>query len=707
MHSLKVKLVVAISVLIFILFGMTSFLFLNEKANELTDDIFVNMRSYAELTASKIVADYNLYLPQKSFVYFNREIKDLFSRSEDLASIQIVNYSGEIVYDSVTESEKQYEGAKRFITEESILAQAQAKTPSVGTLETERIVYLKPNEQLGYLSVDQNEVAVTPIGKAEKISYLVQPGSNEFSVIYYISYEKLQARLNETLVRGILLAVFGVGLGILISYMFAVGITGPLKKLTLGVGIIARGDFQHRVVVKTKDEIATLAHAFNSMAKELEIGTKALVYKERVGKELELAAKIQKELLPKTIPKVRGLDIAAGLLPAEEIGGDCYDFIQNSPNNLLMYLGDVTGHGVPSGIVVSIANALIYNFSNIADLKTLLNSVNKILKVKTSANMFITLVLLHWDADQNRLKYVSAGHEQMIHYHAKDKKVTLAPAGGLALGMLPNIEKTLNEVPIDMEEGDVVVAYSDGIPEAWKSETEMYGMGRLKRSVTEYSDLPSSMAIRNAMLSDVKEFMGPWKQMDDITLLVLKKNSSINVEAGNAMEKTVTEDEKKVQAAAVVGSESDAEKTDETKRTDSEVENKSKNKKKRVKEDQPMEDSMLRDKEEGAATKSQLAGEPTHKVVKQQLEEPKSAVNDISNEEDAKNLVKPINENVQAPTAESGFYNDTIHAAKQQQVVEPISDEKPEEKPDEESMMGEHKKAVWPTPGKHHEVEEE
>jgi serine phosphatase RsbU (regulator of sigma subunit) len=296
-----------------------------------------------------------------------------------------------------------------------------------------------------------------------------------------------------------------------------------LKKLTEGAGILATGDFKHRVEVKTKDELSTLADAFNKMAQELEISTKALVYKERVAKELELAAKIQKDILPKTIPKVPGLDISAGLLPAEEIGGDSYDFLKLSDDELLMYLGDVTGHGVPSGIVVSVANALIYNFANTSTIKDLLVSVNRILKEKTSSNMFMTLVMLKWIASQGKLKYVSAGHEQMVHFHAAEKKVTLTPAGGIALGMLNDISKTLNENEVLMEKDDTLIIYSDGIPECWKNEKEMYGMARLKRAVSEYSDLPTAFALRNALLADVKEFAGKYKQMDDITLIVLKR----------------------------------------------------------------------------------------------------------------------------------------------------------------------------------------
>lgn len=137
--------------------------------------------------------------------------------------------------------------------------------------------------------------------------------------------------------------------------------------------------------------------------------------------------------------------------------------------------------------------------------------------------MFMTLVMLKWIASQGKLKYVSAGHEQMVHFHAAEKKVTLTPAGGIALGMLNDISKTLNENEVLMEKDDTLIIYSDGIPECWKNEKEMYGMARLKRAVSEYSDLPSAFALRNALLADVKEFAGKYKQMDDITLIVLKR----------------------------------------------------------------------------------------------------------------------------------------------------------------------------------------
>ncbi|MFO0780536.1 MAG: SpoIIE family protein phosphatase [Candidatus Gracilibacteria bacterium] len=523
LHSIKTKLVLTISALIVVMLSAAAFVLIGEKQRELTKDIFDKGRSFAELTAANIVSDYSLYLEQKSFVYFNRNIQDVFAKNVDIAAIQVVGYNGQIVYDSNTEKEKQYDGQTRNIQDTTLAEQVKSRNTSVKTLETKRVVYLKKNEDGAYSSVDFNEKPVGALAQDEKIQYLVQPASSDFSVVYTITYQALQDRINQTTMRILLLAVFGVGVGILMAILYAGTITKPVRKLKEGAEIFATGKFDYRVDVKTKDELETLANSFNKMAADLEVSTKALVYKERVAKELELAAKIQKQLLPTTMPKIKGLDVSAGLLPAEEIGGDCYDFIRLGEEKLMMYIGDVTGHGVPSGIVVSIANALAYHLAGKEDILNLMISMNKVIKEKTASNMFLTMVMLDWDAAANKLQFVNAGHEQMIHFHAKDKKVTLTPAGGLALGMFPDIGRLLKVQERVLEKDDVLVLYSDGIPESWKNEKEMYGMARFKRAVSEYSDLPSSIAIRNALLADVKEFSGKYKQMDDITLIVLKK----------------------------------------------------------------------------------------------------------------------------------------------------------------------------------------
>lgn len=528
MKSLKSKLILGISVFIVVLLTISAFLQVNEKEKELINDIFIRDRSFAELTADKLVEDYKLYLVPDSFVYFNRDIRDILAKNEDVGRIRLVNYKGEILYDSNADTEEKFRGDTRQVEDANLLEQIKSKRQSVRTLFNPRTIYFK-KEDLGeglyrYDPVDANDIAISGLSSAEKINYIVQSADEEFSVVYDVSYAALAARVQATQIRILILAIFGVALGILLAVVFSSTITKPLAALKKGAEVLATGDLTYRVKVKTKDEIFQLAETFNRMAADLQESTKALVYKERVGKELELARQIQQRIIPDTIPKVTGLDIAAGIIPAEEIGGDCYDFLLPSTDEMIFYLGDVTGHGVPSGIVVSIANALFYSLANRGELDQIIVEVNSVLKVKTMPNMFVTLVLMRWLASQNKFSYVSAGHEQIVHYRAKTDDIVLLPSGGMALGMVKDVAKLVQVRDVDLQSGDVLFIYSDGIPEAWKNENEMYGMERLQAMVKSYGKaFPSALAIKNALISDVYIFRQGYKQMDDITCIVVRK----------------------------------------------------------------------------------------------------------------------------------------------------------------------------------------
>lgn len=526
MYSIKTKLVALITLLIVGLFTAAVFLLIREKQKELTQDIFFQTKSFGELTSENIVNDYKLYLSQKGFIYFNREMTATFSRTQNVNLIQIFDYNGTLLYDSLEEKEQQYEDGERIIQDSLLLSQIQAHNPSILT-QNGRLVFLK-NISVGentvdFSYVDINENPVEPIGETEKISYFVFPVLDEYAIAYHVDYSNLNELLRADMIRTIFLAVLGMIIGLFLSVFVANRITKPIKKLTEGVGIIAKGDFQHRVKIKTHDEIEILGNAFNQMAVDLDKSTKAMIYKERVAKELEVAQKIQEGLIPKELPKLDGLDISAGIVPAEEIGGDVYDFIKRDDNNTMFYIGDVTGHGVPSGILGSIANAMFFSKTKDPDLKQIMVDVNSVIKAKSPPNMFLTLCLLNWDLTAKKLSYVNAGHEQIMYYNSQTQDVSLLKGGGIALGMFPDISKMVEEQVVQMNPGDCIVLYSDGIPEAWKSQTENYGMERFKSTVQQFGYLATSTEIRNSILRNVKEFMGDYKQMDDITIMVIKR----------------------------------------------------------------------------------------------------------------------------------------------------------------------------------------
>lgn len=522
MNSIKTKLILAISMLVIFLFSVTALLLIDEKKKELASDIYVKARSFSELTTPKIIELYKTLLAEKSFVIFNREIKDIFRKDEDVSNIRIYTFGGDVLYDAEEEKERAYEGDARMISDPDVAARVKANLPSY-FLAGGRAVYLKKTQEGEYKTVNENEKEIAQIVDTDEIVNIIYPLEGKFAVQFDVTYTNLQQRVMKMTERIVLLLVFGILLGLGFGWYFADRITKPIEKLTEGAMIIGKGNFKARVQVVTHDEVGVLAETFNKMAQDLEASTQAMLYQERVAKELELAAKMQKQILPTKLPKIEGLDVAAAVVPAVEIGGDCYDFIKVDPETHLIYISDVTGHGVPSGIVVSIANALIYSYSGMPNLKDILMNANRVMREKTTANMFMTLLMLRY-RNSGKLDYVSAGHPEMLHYHAADKKVSSEKGGGIALGMVPDISKMLVESSVEMASGDCIVLYSDGIPEAVSEKGEQYGIQRMRRALNDQGELKTAEAIKNSLIADVKEFMGKAPQADDITVVVLRRS---------------------------------------------------------------------------------------------------------------------------------------------------------------------------------------
>lgn len=523
MHSIKTKLIVAISLLIIGIMSIAAWLLIQEKEKELTADIYNQVRSFADLSSERVIGLYEEFLAKDAFVPFKREFVKVLAGSSDLENLKIVDFSGMVLFDLNAETDARYSDEKREIKDAILIDRIKSSYLSVSIAENGETIYLIRNERGLFDSVDQNLKPIEDIAPGIKIASVVAPVANKYAVIYEVSYVNLDSRIAAMQERILLLAIFAVLIGLLVGYVLAHRITNPIAILNQGVLTIATGDFKKRVTVKSKDEVGQLAESFNKMAHDLEISTKALVYKERVAKELELAAKIQKELLPTTIPQVKGMDIAAGLIPAAEIGGDCFDFIVNSDDSLISYIGDVTGHGVPSGLVVAVANAIVYSLASQQDILKIMIESNKIIKAKTGPNMFLTMLMTHWNAKDEKFSYVVAGHDPIVLYKAQENKVYQLKEGGMALGMIPDISKLLKCEDLELEKGDVAVLYTDGIPEAWANEKDSYGMGRLKRAVGEFAVLPTADEIKKAILADVKSFMGSYEQKDDITLMIYKR----------------------------------------------------------------------------------------------------------------------------------------------------------------------------------------
>ena len=499
--SIRSKFTLFITFFMVVIFTIMGFLSLREERARMTGDIYRNNLAFAQMIGPEIIELHDLYFD--SSVIFNSKISEILDTNPNISGLELINYKGNSVYNSLYEAVDA--GGNKPIIHEF----------NPDQLYSESVMLELENYEL--INVDEDEFL-----PSRPIHSLMIPVDEMYSVLFYFDYSELNSVLLDNALRVMYLALFGILLGIFLAKYLSKRFTKPLAKLVVGAEQIATGDYSSRVFVNSNDEIQDLSETFNRMAHEIQQSMQAKLYKERVTAELALATEIQTSLVPRVIPAVRGIDMAAGLIPAEEIGGDIYDFLKLSDDQMLMYLGDVTGHGVPAGIVSSVANALFYGFGRDMNLKKILIEVNRVMKSKVMATMFMTLCLMKWDALKNEFSYASAGHEQILHYKAATKKVELLPAGGVALAMVADIGPLIKEVVVDFQPGDFLVIYSDGIPEMWRSPTEVYGMERFMKAVESFGDLDSALAIKEAILADVEQFAGGYKRMDDVTVMVIK-----------------------------------------------------------------------------------------------------------------------------------------------------------------------------------------
>lgn len=297
----------------------------------------------------------------------------------------------------------------------------------------------------------------------------------------------------------------------------------PMKIIMREMKALLTGNSYKRILTSRMDEIGILAHFFNEVTRNLESISGNVKTHARIQKELDSAQEIQRMLIPKSAPSIPGLEITAKTRPASEIGGDTFDFF-NKEGRHILYIGDSTGHGIPAGIVMVMVDVLLETFIELeASLLKMLVKLNQYLKPHLKPSMFMTMILMEWIPEKNKLAWVGAGHEHLIHVHTRKGEITVIQSGGLAVGMLPNIEPFIKESELILEEDDFVVLYSDGIIEAKNVNGDLYTLNRLQKFLKEQAGSGiSTETLFEKIAIDVGRFMESYMQLDDMTLIVMK-----------------------------------------------------------------------------------------------------------------------------------------------------------------------------------------
>ena len=247
------------------------------------------------------------------------------------------------------------------------------------------------------------------------------------------------------------------------------------------------------------------------------------IEKERLEEELKMGRQIQMALLPQSIPQVPALIVRGLMQPAKEIGGDYYDFITLPDKQKLgIVIGDVSGKGVAAGLLMAMTKATIHTLSKENNQpKQILLKTNELLHQHIGGQKFMTLLYLMWNAQGKTLTYSSAGHEHILIYRSGGQGIESIMSGGFMLGMIPDIDRFLDEIQIKMESRDKILLYTDGVTEAENSDGDRLGLEKLKEVFLKHSQKPAA-ELMQAVKDEVYAFIGEHPQYDDITLVVLE-----------------------------------------------------------------------------------------------------------------------------------------------------------------------------------------
>jgi phosphoserine phosphatase RsbU/P len=368
-----------------------------------------------------------------------------------------------------------------------------------------------------------------------------------------VLYSRLFAALGA-FAKGVELLLLGIAvvLAIIESLALVIGtsltrsITGSVAQLYKATQHVDRGDFSHRIPVKSRDQLAELANSFNSMTASIERLILEQKEKQRLENELVIAQEVQAQLFPREISQLESLEVHGYCRPARTVSGDYYDFLTINSEKMILAAGDVSGKGISAALLMATIHSAVraYSLEGIPILRepiavgaaagsgmmpvsglegvevspaTLLALLNHQLYASTPEEKYATLFLGYYDGSSRRLTYSNGGHLPPV-IMSRNGSIRRLDQGGMVVGLFDNL--SFDEACVQLEPGDIFLAYSDGVTEP-ENDFGEFGEGRLIDLVRENRDLPL-LEITERVTSAVDDWIGDQEQPDDITLVLAR-----------------------------------------------------------------------------------------------------------------------------------------------------------------------------------------
>lgn len=322
----------------------------------------------------------------------------------------------------------------------------------------------------------------------------------------------------ELLVFTLILCIIFIIIGGRLNVLSGKSIIQPVTDMMVLVRRVRKGLFRQKVRVVSNDELGVLGDGLNEM-------TEGLIERDRIRQSLVLAKDVQQTLLPRTSPKVKGLDIAATIVYCEETGGDYYDFLDTDEThhgNFSVVIGDVSGHGLPSALLMATGRAFLRQRSALpGNLSDIVSDVNhQLARDIEESGGFMTLFYLAIDPTRSRLSWVRAGHDPAIVYDPQSNQFEELRGSGTALGA--NAEGRYQEFQkTGLRKGQIIALGSDGLWEARNSRGEMFGKEPICQIIRQAPHV-TAKEILASCFNALNIFLQDRAPEDDVTLVVVK-----------------------------------------------------------------------------------------------------------------------------------------------------------------------------------------
>lgn len=326
----------------------------------------------------------------------------------------------------------------------------------------------------------------------------------------------------------ILFIMLGIGVSsIFVSNSLSKKLVHPIEELTNNVENLHGNNLDFKWNENTGDEVQKLAESFGSMTERMkqyiEDSKKSAADKERMETELSLASKIQLSMLPHEFPPFpdrKEFDIYATMTPARDVGGDFYDYFLIDDDHLCLVMADVSGKGIPAALFMMISKTILQSCAMLGQSAAeILTKANEGLSKNNQTDMFVTVWLGILEISTGKMSCANAGHEYPVIKRVDGDFELFKDKHGFVIGGMEGL--IYKEYTIELNHGDKIFLYTDGVPEATDAEEKMYGTDRMIAALNKKAEA-TPQEILKTVHEDVNAFVKDAEQFDDLTMMCMK-----------------------------------------------------------------------------------------------------------------------------------------------------------------------------------------